>query len=156
MASGERRLAARAFPLRCRGHVKRTRPPAPELLEFLAVFDAKIAELALAMRAKVIAIASTANETDWDAYNAVSIGFHYTPKWQDGSNEGASLDDDAGVLHGTGASIRHITLRTLADVDAPYLDPYLRAAIKLAGGAVDQKPQTTIRRMKSGRRRPAG
>jgi hypothetical protein len=149
--------------------MKRIRPPAPELLEFLAAFDAKIAELALAMRAKVIAIAPTANETDWDAYNAVSIGFHYTPKWQDGSfchiavyakhvnlgfNEGASLDDPAGVLKGTGAAVRHITLRTVADVEGLYLEPYLRAAIELAGGTVDQKPQTTIRRMNSGRRRP--
>src|SRR5260370_20011194 len=65
--------------------MKRLRPPAPDLLEFLAPFDAKIAELALAMRAKVIAVAPAANETDWDAYNAVSIGFHYSPKWQDGS-----------------------------------------------------------------------
>lgn len=151
--------------------MKRLRPPASELLEFLAAFDAKIAELALAMRAKVIAIAPLANETDWDAYNAVSVVFHYPPKWQDGSfchiavyakhvnlgfNEGASLDDPAGVLQGKGASIRHITLRTVADVDAPYIEPYLRAAIALAGGTIDQKPQTTIRRMNSGRRRPKG
>ncbi len=151
--------------------MKRLRPPAPELLEFLAPFDAKIAELALVMRAKVIAIAPTANETDWDAYNAVSIGFHHTPLWQNGSfchiavyakhvnlgfNEGASLDDPAGVLLGKGSTVRHVTLRTLADVDAPYIEPYLRAAIELAGGVVDQKPRTTIRRMKSGRRRPKG
>jgi hypothetical protein len=149
--------------------MKRPRPPAPELLEFLAAFDAKIAELALAIRAKVIAIAPTANETDWDAYNAVSIGFHYTPQWHHGSfchiavyakhvnlgfNEGASLDDPAGVLQGKGASIRHITLRMLADVDASYVEPYLRAAIQLAGGPIDQRPETTVRRMKSGRRRP--
>ena len=147
----------------------RARKPRPELLEFLAPFEAKIAELALAVRAKVIAIAPTANETDWDAYNAVSMGFHYTPKWQQGTfchiavyakhvnlgfNEGASLPDPAGVLEGKGAAIRHIRLRTKADLAAPYIESYLRTAIAQIGGPVEQKPQTTIRRMNSARRRP--
>ena len=148
----------------------RARKPSPELLTFLAPYGARIVELALATRARVIAIAPTANETDWDAYNAVSMGFHYTPQWQHGSfvhiavyakhvnlgfNGGAELPDPAGVLEGKGSSIRHITLRTVADLDAPYLDSYLRAAVEQFGGSIDQMPKTTIRRMKSGRRRPA-
>lgn len=149
--------------------MKRGRPPAAELLEFLAVFDAKIVELALAARTKVIALAPSANETDWDAYNAVSMGFHFTPKWSAGTfchvavyakhvnlgfNRGAELDDRHGVLEGKGASIRHITLRTREDLEAPYIDEYLRAAIEQVGGPRNQSPETTIRRMNSGRRRP--
>jgi hypothetical protein len=149
--------------------VNRGRPPAAELLEFLAVFDAKIAELALAARAKVIALAPAANETDWDAYNAVSIGFHFTPKWSAGAfchiavyakhvnlgfNRGAELDDHHGVLEGKGSTIRHITLRTCANLEAPYVEEYLLAAIEQVGGPRDQSPETTIRRMNSGRRRP--
>ena len=149
--------------------MKRVRPPSAELLEFLAAFDAKIVELALAMRAKVIALAPTANETDWDAYNAVSMGFHYTPKWSSGTfchiavyakhvnlgfNRGAELEDPHGVLEGKGSTIRHITLRTPADLKAPYIESYLRAAIAQVGGPREQTPETTIRRMRSGRRRP--
>jgi hypothetical protein len=149
--------------------VKRVRPPSAELLEFLAVFDAKIVELALATRAKVIALAATANETDWDAYNAVSIVFHFAPKWSSGSfchiavyakhvnlgfNNGAELDDPHGVLEGKGSTIRHITFRTPADLEAPHIHGYLLAAIQQADGPRDQSPETTIRRMQSGRRRP--
>jgi hypothetical protein len=149
--------------------VKRVRPPSAELLEFLAAYDAKIAELALAVRARVIALAPTANETDWDAYNAVAIGFHFTPEWSPGSfchiavyakhvnlgfNRGAELDDPYGVLEGKGSTIRHIALRKRADLEAPYIDEYLLAAIEQVGGPRDQSPETTIRRMQSGRRRP--
>jgi hypothetical protein len=149
--------------------VKRVRPPSAELLEFLAVFDANIVELALAARAKVIALAPTANETDWDAYNAVSIVFHFAPKWSSGSfchiavyakhvnlgfNRGAELDDPDDVLEGKGSSIRHITLHGRSDLHATYIDAYLLAAIEQFGGPRDQIPETTIRRMRSGRRRP--
>lgn len=121
-------------------------------------------DLALAARAKVIALAPNANETVWDAYNAVSIGFAYKESFLHiavyakhvnlGFNNGAHLPDPKKVLAGTGAHIRQITLRRLEDVEQPHIATYIKAAIRHAGGAVKQEPQLSIRRMNSARRRP--
>src|SRR5437879_1569753 len=84
------------------------RTPCPELIEFLQPFPSNVIELALATRAKVIALAPNANETMWDAYNAVSIGFAYTGTFVHiavyakhvnlGFNNGAHLPDPKNVL----------------------------------------------------------
>jgi hypothetical protein len=141
-----------------------SRPPSAELIEFLRPFPPQVIELALATRARIIALAPRANETVWDAYNAVSIGFAYKESFLHiavyakhvniGFNRGTELPDPKKVLAGSGKLIRHITLRTLDDLKQPYIPTYVKAAIRLAGGAVKQEPQLTIRRMNSGRRRP--
>jgi hypothetical protein len=59
-------------------------------------------------------------------------------KWVNlGFNEGASLDDPLGILVGTGAHIRHVRFSAIRDLDAVWLDDYLRAALDNAGCRAD-------------------
>jgi len=50
----------------------RVRPPAAEYLEFLAPFERRVIDLALAARAP------DASELIYDAYNAVATGYSFT------------------------------------------------------------------------------
>ena len=136
-----------------------SRPPSPELLQFLQPYPADVRDLALAVREKVIKLAPNADEVVWDAVNAVSIGFSYAESFLHiavyskhvnlGFNRGVELPDPKHILAGTGTHIRHIKLQSVADADAAYI----KAAIKLAGGAIKQEPQLAIRRMNSTKRR---
>ena len=120
------------------------RPPDPRLLEFLSAYDRSIVDLALALRAMVLEAAPEAVEAIYDAYSAVAIGFSFTGKplkdgfchivtYADhvnlGFNRGAQLPDPRKLLKGSGKQIRHLSLNKPADLDAPHLRKFLRAAI---------------------------
>jgi hypothetical protein len=53
-------------------------PPLPEYLGFLAPFESRIAELALATRELVLEEAPDSTELIYDAYNAVATGYRFT------------------------------------------------------------------------------
>ena len=127
-----------------------TRPVPTELREFLAPFPVDVADVALALRDRVLAVLPTAHEIVWDATNAVSIGHGHSERWREdavthiavytkhvnlGFNEGASLPDPRKVLVGSGAKVRHVTFRSLEEVAAAdWVDDYVLAAVA-AGGA---------------------
>ncbi|PYQ93834.1 MAG: hypothetical protein DMF96_28405 [Acidobacteria bacterium] len=50
-----------------------------------------------------------------------------------GFNKGATLPDPAGLLKGTGTSVRHVTLKSLDDLKRPEICAYLRTARASAG-----------------------
>jgi len=64
--------------------------------------------------------------------NHVNFGF-----WR-----GAEMVDSKGILKGTGSRMRHVELRSLADIDAPTLQSMVRAAVALN----DAKGDPTQRR----------
>jgi hypothetical protein len=121
--------------------------PPKELLEFLKPYDPQIRKLALRLRALVIEEMAPCCENIYDAYNAVAIGYGPTDRLKDGVihiavyekhvnlgfNRGASLADPKGILKGTGKSIRHLTISSLADVPRPEVRSYVRRARKAAG-----------------------
>lgn len=121
--------------------------PPKELLGFLQPFDQKIRNLALALRALVIEEMAPCCENIYDAYNAVAIGYGPTDRLKDGVfhiavyakhvnlgfNHGASLADPCGILKGTGKSIRHLTIASLAELERPQVRSYVRRARKAAG-----------------------
>jgi AraC-like DNA-binding protein len=140
-----------------------------ELIDFLAPFSDEVHELALGLRARVLTVVPNAHEFVWDATNAVSLAYTSTTRWQDsvvhiasyakwvnlGFNEGASLDDPLGILVGTGAHIRHVRFSAIRDLDAVWLDDYLRAALDNAGCRADMGDGGTTVRMSVGpKRRP--
>lgn len=146
-----------------------SRAEPPELAQFLAPFPEGVVGIVRAMRARVLVAMPNAHEVVWDATNAVSLVFTPSSRWQDGIchiaayarhvnlgfNDGASLEDPLGILDGTGARIRHVSLHTLADVGAPWVSEYLRAAMANAGvtdAAGDSG--TTVRRSAGPKRRP--
>jgi hypothetical protein len=125
--------------------MRRHRPP-PALIEFLAPYDRAIQKLALSLRSLVLEEMAPCYENIYDAYSAVAIGYGSSDRLQDavfhiavyanhvnlGFNHGATLDDPLGILKGTGKRIRHITIKTPADLALPEIRSYVRRARQLA------------------------
>jgi len=127
------------------------RPPDPQLLGFLEVYDRHISELALALREVILEEVPDASESIYQVYT-VAIWFGFSGNMKDmfcyiatnaghvnlGFPRGTSLPDPNGVLEGEGKAMRHIKFRSQRDVERPFVRRYLQAAIEQAapGGAV--------------------
>jgi hypothetical protein len=120
------------------------RPPDPQLLSYLAVYDPHLSDLTLALRELVLEEAPAAIESIVKSY-AVAIGFSFTGKpLKDGFchivtyathvnlgfNRGALLPDPNRILVGKGKSIRHMTIRNHSELENPIVRRYLQAAIE--------------------------
>src|ERR687884_241193 len=94
--------------------------PVPAALKkFLKPYDREVRDLALSLRALVLAEMAPCYENIYDAYSAVAIGygasdrlsdgiFHiavYTKHVNLGFNDGATLHDPKGILQGSGSRI---------------------------------------------------
>ena len=119
----------------------------------------------------MLATVPAAHEILWDATNAVSFVYAPGERWQDGVvhiatytrhvnlgfNRGAALADPAGVLRGSGRSIRHVPFASPDAVTAAgWFDDYLDAA--LAQDGLDRTMGdgvTEWRASKGPKRRPA-
>jgi hypothetical protein len=145
------------------------RPEPPELAEFLGPFDHDVVEIVRSLRERLLAEMPAAREFVWDATNAVSLAYTPTARWQDGIchiavytrhanlgfNDGAALADPLGLLVGTGARIRHVTIRSVDEAGAPWIADYVRAAMGVAGMTADMGDGgTTVRRSAGPERRP--
>ena len=81
-----------------------------------------------------------------------------------GFNDGATLDDPKGILKGTGAQIRHITIKTPEEIRRPEIRAYVRRARRIAlrdarklGEPALQKPAgvvSTVKAIYPKKRRP--
>lgn len=121
-------------------------PPPAALIKFLQPYDRAIQKLALSLRSLVLEEMAPCYENIYDAYSAVAIGYGSSERLQDGVfhiavyanhvnlgfNHGATLDDPLGILKGTGRQIRHITIKTPADLARPEIRAYVRRARKVA------------------------
>jgi hypothetical protein len=148
------------------------RPVPEELHEILAPFSGHVAETALALRDRVLAVVPRAHEIVWDATNAVSIVHSASPQWRTdaiphiavyanhanlGFNDGATVPDPLGILTGSGALIRHVTFRTVDEArGARWIDDHVLATAVAAGfDAAMGDGETTIRRSAGAKRRPS-
>ena len=147
------------------------RKPPVELNEFLSAFAPDISKLFFATRRVVLAAAPDANELVYDAYNAVTAAYSFSDRLKEafchvaaysghvnlGFNRGAQLGDPAGILKGSGASIRHIRIAKSSDLRADALRALVGAAVSEGRGLVEQvpsKPTSIIRPTTGGKRRP--
>jgi hypothetical protein len=146
-------------------------PPLPEYLGFLAPFESRITELALATRKLVIEEAPDSTELIYDAYNAVATGYGFTgrpsdcfihiavyAKWVNlGFHRGSELSDPKGVLQGTGRLIRHIRISKPEDLAAPAVRAFVKQAIERAKRPAKGAPKvkSVVRAVYARRRRPA-
>jgi hypothetical protein len=146
------------------------RPVSAELLEFLAPFPDSVEAIVLRLRARVLSVMPRAHEVIWDSTNAVAIAFAPSERWRDGVchvaayakhanlgfNDGASLADPMRVLEGTGARIRHVSFRSVDEVEqAAWLDEYLGNALAQAGLSRDMGDRgMTVRVAKGAKLRP--
>jgi hypothetical protein len=154
------------------------RPPAA-LIKFLKPYDREIRELALMLRELVLEEMAPCYENIYDAYSAVAIGYGTSDRLRDGIfhlavyskgvnlgfNDGASLADPKGILHGQGSRIRHIKIKTAADLERPDVRAYIRRARKQAladarklGEPPPEKPAgvvSTVKAIYAKKRRPS-
>lgn len=153
--------------------------PPPALIKFLKPYDREIRELALGLRALVLAEMAPCFENIYDAYSAVAIGFGTSDRLRDGIlhiavyskhvnlgfNDGVTLGDPKGILQGTGNRIRHIQLKTSAEIKRPVIRSYIRRARRKAiadarktGGPPPPKPNgvvSTVKAIYAKKRRPS-
>jgi len=123
----------------------RYKPPAA-LIKFLKPYDREVQKLALDLRALVLEEMAPCHENIYDAYSAVAMGYGPTDRLGDGVfhiavyakgvnlgfNQGATLADPDGLLEGKGKQIRHIKIRSHADLARPEVRGYVRRASKVA------------------------
>jgi hypothetical protein len=123
----------------------RFKPP-PELIKFLKPYDRAVQKLALELRSLVLEEMAPCYENIYDAYSAVAIGYGSSDRLKDGVfhiavytnhvnlgfNDGATLDDPLGILEGKGNRIRHISIKTPADLTRPEIRAYIRRARDIA------------------------
>ena len=124
-----------------------TRPPARQLLTYLAQYSPHVSNLTLALRDVVLEEAPQAIESISKGY-ALAIGYSFTGKpLKDGFchivtysthvnlgfNRGALLPDPHGILAGKGKSIRHVTIRDERELERAFVRRYLQAAIDQVG-----------------------
>jgi hypothetical protein len=125
--------------------MRRHKPP-PDPIKFLKPYDRAIQKLALGLRSLVLEEMVPCCENIYDAYSAVAIGYGPTDRLRDGVfhiavyasgvnlgfNDGATLDDPLRILKGTGKQVRHISIKTQADLERPELRAYIKRARKVA------------------------
>ena len=153
-------------------------PPPADLKKFLRPYDREVQQLALGLRALVLAEMAPCYENIYDAYSAVAIGygtsdrlgdgvFHiavYTRHVNLGFNDGATLADPKGILQGNGNRIRHISIKSESDLARPEIRAYIRRAKKSAlaearklGEKPPQEPAgviSTVKAIYAKKRRP--
>ncbi|MGH9971073.1 MAG: DUF1801 domain-containing protein [Pyrinomonadaceae bacterium] len=154
--------------------------PPKELIKFLQPYDPEIRKLALNLRSLVLEEMGPCHENIYDAYSAVAIGYGPTGRLNDGIchiavytkhvnlgfNHGATLADPEGILQGAGKRIRHITIKTPADLARRELRSYLRRARAVAiedarklGESPSMEPKSVVSVVKAvyrKKRRPGG
>ncbi len=105
----------------------------------------------------------------YDNYNALAIAFSANdklsgvvfsialyPRWVSlFFARGMELDDPAGLLQGSGKSIRHIVLKDIALFDDPRVEALIAQSLALATPPIDpSKPGRLIMKSTSAQRRP--
>jgi hypothetical protein len=146
------------------------RQPPSELFEFMTPYAPAVLELMLAMRDRVLSIAPTCTEILYDATYTVVLGYTYThshvqgfahiPAYSShvdlGFPYGVDLDDAEKRLVGTGSRVRHVKIRSLADLDDPYTLALLADAERKAiRPAEPLEPRQIVKVMKGPKHRPS-
>ncbi|MGH8103413.1 MAG: hypothetical protein ACREJQ_02700 [bacterium] len=145
------------------------RKPPAQLLEFLAPYPLEVKKLFLATRKTVFEYTPRATEVVVDAANAVATGCTFTHSSTQGFihiaaystnvnlgfNFGAELSDPKQLLLGEGTKVRHISIRSLDDLNDLYLHGLIRQAVaKAYRPRPPLTPTTIVKVMKGRRRRP--
>lgn len=139
--------------------------PPKDLIKFLKPYDREIRDLALGLRLVVLEEMAPCCENIYDAYSAVAMGYGWTERMRDGIchiavyskhvnlgfNFGATLADPEGILEGSGNQIRHISIKTAADLLRPEIRSYLRRACRVwsddarkLGEVLPQRPRGVV------------
>src|SRR5579872_1833309 len=148
----------------------RVRAPESQLIEFLTRYEKRVADLYLSLLTIVLEESPSASEIVFDAGYTVSDIFTLTGRIKEsfcyvaaatnhvnlGFNRGAELRDPHGLLKGTGTQMRHIQIKSTADLELP-LREYIQLAIDrslMMPQPVLNKPTVVVKvAIKGGKRR---
>jgi hypothetical protein len=124
-----------------------TKPPR-ELLEFLHRHEPSLQAVALGLRKMVLEEMAPCHEYIFAMRSAIVLLYGPTDRVIEDCicmvnvyrkhvnlqfTHGVELEDSRGVLRGTGKRMRHITVKSLSELDRPEIRTYLRQARKHAG-----------------------
>src|SRR6267142_2090110 len=121
--------------------------PPKELLEFLRRYDPAVGNLVLRVRDFVRKEIAPPHEYILNVSYTVAMGYGPTARVSDtvcmigaysshvnlGFNEGTEVEDPYRLLQGTGKKIRHVKIKTEADLSHPGIRELLREAWQQAG-----------------------
>jgi hypothetical protein len=115
---------------------------------FLNAIPKEHGEIATNLHRLILHIHPRAHESVWHRQNIASYGvgpkkmsehFVYIANYRDHVNlgfyQGASMEDPAQLLAGTGTDLRHIKIKTLADAKSENLTRYIEEALRLRRAA---------------------
>ncbi len=132
--------------------------PPQELLAFLGRYDPAVQDLALTVREFVLSELAPPSEHIINVY-VVAMGYGTSAKMKNqvcyigvntayvnlGFHRGAELDDPHRLLEGTGAKMRHVKIRSTADLSHPGIRELLAAAWENAGlGPAERSPDGEV------------
>jgi hypothetical protein len=143
---------------------KRRKPEAEaarHLAAFLARFEPSVAALAKAALARARALTPPSYELIYDAYNALSVGFSLSERPSEhflqvavyprhvnfGFPFGTELTDVSRRLGGTGARVRHLTVRTRVELQDAALARFVRQAVEQALSRATSEPPSRRRQV---------
>jgi hypothetical protein len=147
--------------------------PSPEhaLAQFLKPYDPAVQALAAGLRALVRSELAPCYETIYDAGYTISLLYGPSTRVSEGIcyisvhrqhvnlgfQRGSLLENPNGVLRGDGAWMRHIQVKSRADLDRPELRAFLRAACAEADHTPSASPTasvvSTVKRSQAKKRR---
>jgi hypothetical protein len=137
----------------------KAKSPAAQLGGFLAKFTPEVAASARAALARMRKRLPGAIELVYDNYNALAIGFGPTERSSDAVfsiavfprwvslfflQSGPELPDPHGLLKGTGTRVRHIVLKSPAEIDSPAVRALMKAALARAEVPIDRAAKARI------------
>lgn len=146
------------------------------LATLLRRYDSGVREIALKLRGVVLREMGPCRETIYDAGYTVALWYGFTERVLDGCcfiavytkhvnlafYRGSTLPDPHRLLQGAGKWMRHIQVKTVADVERPELRDYVRLA--MAEADADRVPGekrtklkgvvSTVKRIAARKRRP--
>jgi hypothetical protein len=140
---------------------------ATEIDRFLEAYPPEIRDLTNQARALVASVTPDATETLKIGWKVLWYGFGKKMAEQFavimptknhvslGFSHGAELPDPSGRLEGEGKKIRHVKLRTSADLDDPAITTLLRVEVALARGGAGVAKTSSAARKTASRKKPA-
>ena len=128
------------------------RPPDPQLIGLLEVYERPIADLVLGLREIILEEVPNASESIYQVYT-VAIWFGFSEKMKDmfcyiatnarhinlGFPRGSTLLDPNRVLEGDGKAMRHIKFACQRDLERSFVRRYIRASMEQLGDAVSTR-----------------
>jgi hypothetical protein len=122
-----------------------------QLASFIARYSPPVAKLGESVLAELRARLPQAELLVYDNYNALGVGFSpdqkaahvilslvWYPRWVSlFFFKGPLLNDPAGLLEGSGSTVRHVKIHRLADFRRPEIDAPIAQALDMAAPPLD-------------------